>query len=718
MLILHLHIAKIILVYLFFHNRGFTEMNKIPVCLLQWLTQLPVNGKFAVLFGYAIILTVASPSLAQDPKLRIAVLEFNTKDVRLSEASIITERFRSGLDSSGYFQVMERIQMNQILKEKSFKQIDCASLECAIDIGPILSIKMIAVGALEKKDNSYNISVTILDVETGEIITTESQNCIGLISRVLEDSNQKLVEKTIAALQNKNILQIKEMANLRLESEPNGAEIYINGVQQKGLTPKTFRFPAGLYRMEVSKETFFAETTFTTTKYESTFIKLYLTNGIGGLDITLNPNKALLILDGREIGSAPLICNNLPAGEHLLTVDLVGYALHRQRLFIRPKQVRQVKINLLPACSLQVDCPLPGSIVFLDSFEIGVTPLIFNRAAPGKQLVTVTNPLGGSWSKKFDLVSKQCTRVNAELLHKKGLVTFISQPAGASIRMDNHLLVGETPLTQAGIPFGKYKVVFSKKGFDPVAKEASLFSEDTILVMADLTPFYYGKLEIRGNVAASISLDDTLVGVLQHRMNEINVKGGAVGENVVNDTTNDYYYRLDWIRAGSYQITAQYPAYSTIKKNIIVKKDTENEIGIIMQMSEAVKVYQDKLRFHELRHSRKKVVCTILAIAGLGAGGFAVFNHEQAARTYDDYSKHGSNQTELDADWDSYQSQLNNFNLGIWVSGGALALASLYFVFPNPKPEKPAELKDGDKSHFTDENSSEATWTRLENSIK
>jgi curli biogenesis system outer membrane secretion channel CsgG len=64
-----------------------------------------------------------------------------------NEALSLTDALRSELGKSGKYQVMERSQMDDILKEQGFQQSGaCDEASCAIEIGKILAVNFIGVG--------------------------------------------------------------------------------------------------------------------------------------------------------------------------------------------------------------------------------------------------------------------------------------------------------------------------------------------------------------------------------------------------------------------------------------------------------------------------------------------------------------------------------------------------------------------------------------------
>ena len=67
--------------------------------------------------------------------------------------------------------------MEAILKEQDFTMSDnCNSAECAVKVGKLLGVERMVAGEVGKMGQVYTIDVRIIDVSTGEILKTQSQN--------------------------------------------------------------------------------------------------------------------------------------------------------------------------------------------------------------------------------------------------------------------------------------------------------------------------------------------------------------------------------------------------------------------------------------------------------------------------------------------------------------------------------------------------------------
>lgn len=136
-------------------------------------------------------------SLAQE-KHTIAVISIQAYEgVSQGEAEILTDRLRNELVNTGTFSVMERQEMQEILKEQGFQLSGCTSTECMVQAGRILGVREIMGGSVGKFGDIYTVSLRIIDVETGQIITSQTDDVSKDKSRLLTVSMNKLANKFV-----------------------------------------------------------------------------------------------------------------------------------------------------------------------------------------------------------------------------------------------------------------------------------------------------------------------------------------------------------------------------------------------------------------------------------------------------------------------------------------------------------------------------------------
>lgn len=98
---------------------------------------------------------------------RLAVMDFQAKGVPADVAKNVSELIRTELINSNRYLIIERAQMNQILKEQGIQQTGCTDINCAVQVGQLLSANKILIGSIMKIGKNIVISGRIVDVEKG-----------------------------------------------------------------------------------------------------------------------------------------------------------------------------------------------------------------------------------------------------------------------------------------------------------------------------------------------------------------------------------------------------------------------------------------------------------------------------------------------------------------------------------------------------------------------
>jgi TolB-like protein len=133
---------------------------------------------------------------ARAEKMQIAVIDLAPRDVPKVVANAVTDIVRSEMVKTGYFTVIERAQMNEILKEQGLQGSGCTDQTCAVQVGKLLSARKILVGEVNRAGAGFVITVRIVDVEKGtaEFAATEKANSDDVIDQAGIGITRKLAQ--------------------------------------------------------------------------------------------------------------------------------------------------------------------------------------------------------------------------------------------------------------------------------------------------------------------------------------------------------------------------------------------------------------------------------------------------------------------------------------------------------------------------------------------
>lgn len=147
------------------------------------------------------ILSVPLFAFAADKEpVTLAVNDLSAQGVKESDAVVISEQLRAELMKSRKIQLIERSQMQEILKEQGFQQTGCTSDACAVEMGQLIGVKNMVVGSVGAAGSYTVLSVRVIDVRTGNIIVNESVRTKGGIDNVLEEGIAEASNKLLDGL--------------------------------------------------------------------------------------------------------------------------------------------------------------------------------------------------------------------------------------------------------------------------------------------------------------------------------------------------------------------------------------------------------------------------------------------------------------------------------------------------------------------------------------
>jgi curli biogenesis system outer membrane secretion channel CsgG len=142
----------------------------------------------------ALLITVAAKSVSAQEKSQekkretAAVLDFKAGEgLNKNEANTLTNKFRSALAKTKVYDVLERTEMETVLKEQDMSLTDlCDNAECAVQVGKLLVAKKMVVGEIGKIGPTYSLTVRIIDVSTGKVDVAENQTYKGAVEGLLD----------------------------------------------------------------------------------------------------------------------------------------------------------------------------------------------------------------------------------------------------------------------------------------------------------------------------------------------------------------------------------------------------------------------------------------------------------------------------------------------------------------------------------------------------
>ncbi len=402
-----------------------------PVFILQRAglpreVQLFTGTEDGKMRAFLFIMWIACGSLhAQESKKTIAVLEFQSSGgLEKSELQALTNRFRGIMVQTNAFEVIEREKMGEILREQDFAISDqCNTSECAVQIGQLLGVRYMIAGDIGKVGQMYTIDLRMIDVSTGKIITTKSEDYEGKVEGLL--NVMKSIAGAFAGLDGGSAASAGT-GDIYIVSNPSRSVIYIDGKQTEWVTPKLLEgVTAGKHVIEARNGELVARKEIDLKKGGIENIDLKLGKITVPVKITSEPAGASIYINDRESGVTPMVVN-VPAGSHKVRVRKSGYEEYSDSLAIREGEAsKSLQAALRRLFTLTVKPVLPKDVT-AKSVEVIVDDKIRRNdrlsleLPEGKHIIKVVTNLEilSEFSKIVNLKSDQTVEANLEYTYE------------------------------------------------------------------------------------------------------------------------------------------------------------------------------------------------------------------------------------------------------------------------------------------------------------
>ncbi len=127
-------------------------------------------------------------TVAQVKKTTVAVISLKgSSGVTQDEADLLSDRLRVELFNTGSVDVMEREQMQTVLKEQGFQNSGaCTDEGCLVEIGQILGVQKLITGSIGKIGSLYLVNARVIDIKTAKITKSFSEDVKGSLENVVQ----------------------------------------------------------------------------------------------------------------------------------------------------------------------------------------------------------------------------------------------------------------------------------------------------------------------------------------------------------------------------------------------------------------------------------------------------------------------------------------------------------------------------------------------------
>jgi TolB-like protein len=133
----------------------------------------------------------------------------------------------------------------------------------------------------------------------------------------------------------------------------------------------------------------------------------------GALQITTDPEKATVILDGTALGESPISLEQIRTGFHRLEVKTGGYAPETKEVEIKKGELTKIQIDLDKIYTLSIKSNPDKADVYIDTRKINVTPFEHDVRENMKLTILLKKENYQDWSKQITV--KDNVEIDAKL---------------------------------------------------------------------------------------------------------------------------------------------------------------------------------------------------------------------------------------------------------------------------------------------------------------
>lgn len=453
----------------------------------------------------------------------VAVSDLNPRGIASNDASIITDRLRAELLQTGKVRVLERAEMDKILKEQAFQNSGaCDQSECAVEMGKLLSVDRMMVGSVGRIGTLYTLSARILDVRTGEVLFTATQDNEGRLEDLLVQTVPAIAAKLSEGATRTSGTAAGPLGfgDIHVAVEDSAATLTLDGKPIPGRSPFSIEhIEAGSHRLTARSGDRVGSVSIELAKDDLLRVAIPLSLGTTSMKFFTEPAGAMARLDeatgpDRPLGETPLKLDSLEVGTHSVTFRRNGYLDTVVAFTAALDKPGSLRVRLAPAGTLVLD-PAPGVPVQLvrghDTLRV-----------PGHGRISLPP---GKWSfslhdKAWEPVATTVRIVQGQddtiALQRHFARIAISTGIPAQVSLDG-TKVGTSPLSIDSLEPGRHVVLVRAEGRRDVTQEVTL-APGQILSLDLQLESRFAWMRVRSPVPASIELDGTKIGSTERRV--------------------------------------------------------------------------------------------------------------------------------------------------------------------------------------------------------
>ncbi|MDI6738900.1 MAG: PEGA domain-containing protein [Candidatus Edwardsbacteria bacterium] len=436
---------------------------------------------------FVTLLMTLGTAYGQEGKPAIAILPFEGRNISADEAMTLSDRIRAELTDAGVYSVMERSEMEKVLKEQAFQLTGaCSEASCIRKIGQLIAVTRMVGGSISKIGGIYTIEARLINVETGAIEKSVTEDFGGTVEVLLTKIMGKVARRLSGVTETQQRSLFGGDADLFVKSDPAGGTIYIDDQPVGQVTPGMVKkLVPGSHTVRVETADMEKDTTVAVDAKAVKTLQLTLVKKLRKLRVYSDPPEAAVYLDNALAGNTPYEGEIKQDGKLIVAIKKDGFATEVETLLVAGPKLYAVEKALSAAGILTVRSRPAGAEVYVDGRRVGLTDLTTREVGVGDHKLVLR--LFGYYDveRTVNLREKLEMVFDTVLAQRRATLAVAGSPSGAKVLLDG-APVGAVPLRQVPLSFGSHSVVIKAAGYHPVQQELNVANEEQRQLKIDL----------------------------------------------------------------------------------------------------------------------------------------------------------------------------------------------------------------------------------------
>ena len=216
--------------------------------MLKKAISLVVLSSFVFTIVYGDLAYVYAQEKPKKPRIAVLPLtDTNSASKREEYGEAIAGMLMTELINGKIFQVVERSEIDRIMKEMAFQISGAVDAGTAKQLGELLGVDIMVLGTVAKFGSLVETDIRLIDTESGEALLAEHESSQSAreIRNMVSNLAQKIAQRYLGRLAD----------TVQITSEPSGANVIIDGIQA-GQTPLTKSLSRGPHQIRIVKENY------------------------------------------------------------------------------------------------------------------------------------------------------------------------------------------------------------------------------------------------------------------------------------------------------------------------------------------------------------------------------------------------------------------------------------------------------------------------------